>query len=379
MSPLSGVGQYTTCGLAALMALMPETEFHLFLGVRWSRALPQDGGPAVGAGSMMAAVANVARRFRPARAVWHRYCRLRFVPRVRALAPDLVYATNYLPPGPVLRSVPVVPVIYDLSHLRIPEAHPVRRVRRLERLSALAPDALAVVTISEFSKREIVTLLGVAEDNVIVAPPGVSPAFGPVDAARRRGVLAAHGLEDGRYVLAVGNLEPRKNLRTLIGAYAHLPASLRRRYPLALAGGAGWGDAGTGDATAAGLQRAGELRLLGYVPGAHLPALYGGAAAFCFPSLYEGFGMPVVEAMVCGAPVIASTAASVPEAAGDAGLLCDPRDGAAWTEALRRVLEDAAYAAALRAAGPRQAARFTWEACAAKTLEAFARCNAPTR
>lgn len=376
MSPLSGVGQYTTCGLAALMALMPETAFHLFLGVRWSRALPQDGGPAMGAGGMMAAVADVARRLGPARAAWHRYCRLRFVSRVRALAPDLLYATNYLPPGPVPRSVPVVPVIYDLSHMRMPEAHPAQRVRRLGRLAALAPDAPAVVTISAFSKREIVALLGVAEDNVIVAPPGVSPAFGPVDPVRRRAVLAAHGLEDGRYVLAVGNLEPRKNLRTLIAAYARLPAALRQRHPLALAGGAGWGDAGTGDATAADLRRAGELRLLGYAPGGHLPALYAGAAAFCFPSLYEGFGMPVVEAMACGAPVIASTAASVPEAAGDAGISCDPRDGTAWTEALRRVLEDGAYAAALRAAGPRQAARFTWEACAAKTREAFACCAA---
>ncbi len=107
------------------------------------------------------------------------------------------------------------------------------------------------------------------------------------------------------------------------------------------------------------------------MPDGDLPALYSGATAFCFPSLYEGFGMPVVEAMACGAPVLASNAASVPEAAGDAGLLLDPHDVEAWTEGLRRIVEDQELAARLRALGPDQAAKFTWEGCAESILAAF--------
>ncbi len=127
------------------------------------------------------------------------------------------------------------------------------------------------------------------------------------------------------------------------------------------------------DALAQGLRRSGQLRLLGYVVDADLPALYAGATAFCFPSLYEGIGMPVAEAMACQAPVLASNAAFVPEAAGGSGLLIDPRDVKAWTEALRRVVEDGALTARLRELGSEQAARFTWDACAESILPAFQR------
>jgi alpha-1,3-rhamnosyl/mannosyltransferase len=191
-----------------------------------------------------------------------------------------------------------------------------------------------------------------------------------VGAAEAAPVLAAHGLADGGYVLAVGTLEPRKNLERLAAAHALLPPALRRRAPLALAGGIGWGGVEAGPALARALA-AGDARALGRVDDAALAALYARAAAVAYPSLYEGFGLPVLEAMGCGAPLVHSATTAVAETAGGAGLAVDPLDPEAIAAGLAAVLEDAALASRLRAAGLARAAEFSWAETARRVVEVW--------
>lgn len=364
----AGVGHYAANSVEGLIAMLPDTEFHIFLGGRWARSIPEAAARTSDTAKLRAGLIGIVRRSPVADRLWRLYCRWRFTPKVGFLRPEVIYAPNYMAPANFDN---VVPVVYDLAHLRLPGVHPGGRRVWLDGLSKALEHAPAIVTISEFSKREIVELMGVAPEKIFIAPPGVGTAFRPPPQTERVEVLERHGLVAGRYFLAIGSLEPRKNLKLLIEAYSRLPPRLRDSHALVLGGGGGWGDAGLSGNLAQGLRRGGQLRLLGYVPDGDLPALYSGATAFCFPSLYEGFGMPVVEAMACEAPVLASNAASVPEAAGDAGFLLDPHDAEAWTEALRRIVEDEDLAARLRALGPDQAAKFTWEGCAESILAAF--------
>jgi glycosyltransferase involved in cell wall biosynthesis len=363
-----GVGHYTVESVRALMALLPETEFHIFLGHYWARTLPQENG-AISTARWRSTAIRVARDLPFADASWRAFCRWRFQPYVAGLAPDAVLAPNYLPPAPCERTVPVV---HDMSHVRIPGAHPRDRVNRLRDLPETILRSPSVVTVSQFSKSEIVDLIGVAPDKIVVAPPGVGAQFRPMTEGERAETLHRYGLQDRGYFLAIGSLEPRKNLATLIAAYARLPAAVRAGHALVLGGGAGWGDAGLSGPEPERLRQAGQLRLLGYVPSADLPALYAGATAFCFPSVYEGFGMPVIEAMACATPVLSSNATAIPEAAGDAGVLLDPHDIGAWAIAMRDVAEDSDLARDLRSRGPRQAAQFTWARTALGIRDALA-------
>ena len=201
-------------------------------------------------------------------------------------------------------------------------------------------------------------------------PPGVSPMFRPMQAHDAAPVLARHGLTDRRYILAVSTIEPRKNFDRLLAAHARLPVALRARTPLVIAGGPGWGRALDND-RAAQARRDGALRLLGHVPDADLVALYARAAVVAYPSLYEGFGLPVLEAMACAAPVVTSDGTALRDTAGGAALLVDPFDIDAIAAALRRVLEDAGLAATLRAGGRAHAARYTWERTAAGMIASW--------
>jgi alpha-1,3-rhamnosyl/mannosyltransferase len=365
---MSGVGYYTFNLTAALVAALPETEFDIFLGHRWARDIPDYGRGEPERLTRNTDLVRLARSVPGLPQAWRRYRAWQFQQHMARSGADVIYAANYIPPADC---APLVPVVYDLSHSRIPHAHPKARLRWLDRLPVTLERARAVITISDFSKREIVELMGIAPDKIYIAPPGLGAQFTKPPESERRDVLRRLGLEQGRYFLAIGNLEPRKNLKVLIGAYAQLPAALRATMPLVIGGGSGWGDAGLSHNLAQDLRQSGQLRLLGYVPEGDLPALYSGATAFCFPSLYEGFGMPVVEAMACGAPVLASSAASVPEAAGEAGLLLNPQDVGAWTEAMRRAAEDQTLAARLSAAGPAQAAKFSWRTSALSTIRAL--------
>jgi alpha-1,3-rhamnosyl/mannosyltransferase len=264
-----------------------------------------------------------------------------------------------------------VVMVHDLSWRAHPALHPPERVAWIERrLPATLRQATRFVSVSDFTARTMVTELGIDRARIDVVSPGVSPMFRPMDAPDAAPVLARHRLADLGYILAVSTIEPRKNFDRLLAAHARLPPALRARTTLVIAGGRGWGRA-LDDDRAAQAQRDGSLRLLGHVPDVELVALYARAAVVAYPSLYEGFGLPVLEAMACGAPVVTSDSTALRDTAGDAALLVDPLDTDAIAAALRRVLEDADLAAGLRARGTAHAARFTWERMATGMLESW--------
>jgi glycosyltransferase involved in cell wall biosynthesis len=292
--------------------------------------------------------------------------------RVAAVArADLLHSTSaYLPwPAPC----PCVLTIHDLAIYRFPEAFP-RANRTLGRwlFEASVRRAAALIAVSEATRRDAIDLLGVDSARITAIPEAADPIFRPVrDPAELARVRAAHGLARP-YVLSVATTEPRKNLRRLLAACAVCREALGREIELVLVGAKGWLD-GPLEEDVRRLAAVGVVRLTGYVPRGDLPALYSGAAVVAYPSLYEGFGLPVLEALACGAPVLTSNRSSLPEVAGDAALLVDPTDYEAIAVGLRTLLEDDALAATLRRRGPARAARFTWEAAARATLAVYAR------
>jgi glycosyltransferase involved in cell wall biosynthesis len=215
-----------------------------------------------------------------------------------------------------------------------------------------------VVAVSSSVRGEIVEQFGVPEKDIAVISPAVDRArFNPRGKQEIELVAERYGLRSP-YILYTGTLEPRKNIVGLLDAYAALPAQLRERFQLVLAGGKGWLDAQIE-------QRLQELAALdivttGYVPDADLPAIYSGAELFVYPSFYEGFGMPPLEAMACGVPVITSNSSSLPEVVGDAAVTLDPTDTQALSEAIELVLGDAERASEMRKRGLDQAGLFTW-------------------
>ena len=267
---------------------------------------------------------------------------------------------------PRMRHTPVCAAVHDAIPLRHPEwANPQLRGLKNWLLRRSVAWADRVLVLSQAMVPEIVEHFGVPEQRITVTPLGVGDDWFVAESPERvAAVRARHGLVRD-YFLFVGTLQPRKNVERIVDAYARLPAHVRSNFDVVVVGKEGWRAQGT----VAMLQRhAGAgVRWLQRVPDAELRALYQGAAAFVFPTLYEGFGLPVVEAFASQVPVVTSTVASLPEVAGDAACLIDPYDVDAIAGALLRVAEDREFAAGLRARGLVRARQFTWDACAAKT------------
>ena len=308
--------------------------------------------------------------------------------------PDVLHAAAFV--APLASSCPNVVTVYDLSfavfpklfrglnqaYLRIFTRRSVRRAR-------------CVIAISEHTRRDVHRLYGVPRDRIDVACPGVDARFRPLPREQVEAFRRKHSLPE-RFFLHVGTLEPRKNLGRLIDACGELEIGdissrsgverdWRRKSPkrsgagleigdwrLVLVGGKGW----MVDDLSARVKRHGleqRVTFAGYAPAEELPLWYNAATAFVYPSLYEGFGMPPLEAMACGAPVIASSAASLPEVVGDAGLVVAPEDVQGLAQAMRRVWRDEGLRGDLSRRGVERARRFTWEATARATVESYRR------
>jgi len=271
--------------------------------------------------------------------------------------------------GPLLCHCPMVVTVHDVSFRRNPEwFSPRDRLVLNTGIGATLRRARAVITISRFSRGEISRFYGIPEALIHVThlAPGAAVA-GQQSAA---GAAPSGKFSNLRpYVLAVGNLQPRKNLARLASAFAGV---CRRGAPhrLVIAGKAEWKESDVYRAIReCGIED--RVVLPGYVPDGDLPDLYRDADVFVFPSLYEGFGLPVLEAMACGAPVVCSSAASLPEVAGDAALMADPNDTGSIENALMEVISDPVLRASLRAKGQARAAGFSWRRTAEETLAVY--------
>lgn len=264
-----------------------------------------------------------------------------------------------------------VATVHDLSVFKYPETHPVERIRHFERdFKASMARASHLITDSEATRREVIDFLAWPAEKITAVPLGVSPQFAPASAAALAPCLNRYGLAFKRYALCVSTLEPRKKIANLLQAYECLPNSVREQYPLVLVGGAGWLSDDL-HATIDRLAAQGWLRYLGFVPEADLPALYAGAQAFVYPSIYEGFGLPVLEAMASGVPVVTSIFTSLPEVTQGAAWLVDPDDIDALTQGIHTSLCDEAWRATACETGLAKASNFTWNRCVEQTIDVY--------
>lgn len=292
---------------------------------------------------------------------------------VRRAGVDLLHALAFA--GPLFSRVPQVVTVYDLSFIHYPDRLPAARRHYLRLFTGLTcRRACRVIAISESTAQDVAARFGLPRSRIDVALPGVDPRFRPLPAAEVADFRRRKGLPE-RFMLFVGTLEPRKNLPLLLRAYAALPAADRDAVHLVLGGGRGWMDGAIFET----IERMGlgaTVHLPGYLADSELPAWYNAAEVFVYPSVFEGFGLPVVEAMACGKPVLVANTSSLPEAAGDAGCLLPPDDEAAWTAALARAIHDPAWRAEAGARAQAHAARFTWAATAAQTVASYRRALA---
>jgi glycosyltransferase involved in cell wall biosynthesis len=267
-----------------------------------------------------------------------------------------------------LNSCPAVVTIHDLCWARLPAD-----IVAGEQMANMATEeraigmATAMIAVSQNTRRDLLEEYNIAPERVGVTYEGVSELYHPAPAEAER-LRSKHQLD--RYILYVGTLQRRKNLVRLVEAYAHLLEQHDIPHKLVLAGSKGWGY----EEVYAAVERSGvadRIKLLGYVPDEDLPGLYTGADLFIYPSLYEGFGLPVLEAMACGTPIAVSSTSSLPEVAGDAGCFFSPYSVEEIAQAIANVLTDSDYSSELRQKGLRRVKRFTWRETARQTLSIY--------
>ncbi len=340
--PKSGVGYYCEELLKAMLAIAGEHRFFVFSHLPVQLDFP--------ARKENLSYTNSVQF--PVRAVYLHA----FLPRILdKVQPDVCHYTNFL--APVSEERPYVVTIHDMGLETLGSAHPLaKRVYTRRLVPHVARKAKLIITNSEYSKWEIVKYLGICEDRIRVTPLAASAEFRPVPIPAR-----------APYFLYVGNLEPRKNLDRLIEAFARIP---KKDHELLIVGNR-WYQGSRAEQKARSLGLNGRVKFLGYVPRSDLPTIFSGATGFVYPSLLEGFGLPIVEAMACGTPVITSNSSSMKEVAGQAALLINPTDVREMTDAMARLADDAILRRELSKQGLKRAAEFSWEKTAQLTLAAY--------
>ena len=359
-APRTGIGQYLV-ELVQALAAYPEFELTLFNGWKWQSELPGAALPGY------SRVSGLIKRYVP-----NAYALRRLIEQQRfnngSAGVDLYHDPSL---WPFEFDGPMVMTLHDLTHVHFPETQPANRLVEIERHAGRSVErAQRILVDSQFIGDEVCRHYGVSAERVVVAPLGCAARFHQRAAAQLVAPLQALDLQPGRYLLCVGTLEPRKNLQLALRAYECLPAVVRAQYPLVIAGMSGWHP----EQLAAPLQRAlatGQVRLLGYQSDATLAELLAGARLLLFPSLYEGFGLPVLEAMASGTPVILSRSSALPEVAGDAGTYIDPQDERACSAAIQHLIDDQTEWQPRRELGLQRAKEFSWGRCAAVTASVY--------
>lgn len=362
LSPLTGIGQYSA-NLAQRIVSSAEVNTKFFYGAVWSSHVELNSS------SSIKSFLPWFRKYVP----WSYEIRQwtqsrRFESEAKSGQFDLYHEPSNVP---LPFDGPLVLTVHDLSWIRYPEMHPIERVKAMDKyFEAGLRRATRVLTDSQFVKREIMDVFGLSADIIQPVGLGVETSFQPLSQAMTRQVLSNFKLQHGEYLLAVGTLEPRKNLQIALEAFLALPKVVRQRHPMVLVGMTGW-NASPLKSQLAPLIASGEVRQLGYLTREDLAVVVAGACALIYPSVYEGFGLPPLEAMTCGVPVIASNVSSIPEVVGDTGVLVDPQDVKGLANAMAMLLSAKEIRASLSAKALIRSKLFSWDQCACETIDVY--------
>lgn len=362
--PLTGIGRYAFELAKQLQGRENQVALKFLHGakLRNELAIASESAPAV---------QSLKRKLQKSKTVSEIY-RLVF-PTIKSLAlrdfKDYIFhSPNYYLPPKVNNCVAT---FHDLSVFHWPQFHPNGRVHLMQKeLRNTVKRAAILITDSAYTKKEIVDFFDHDANRIVVAPLAYNEHFQQRDQKNVQQVLDEYGLNWKRFFLYTGTIEPRKNILTLLHAYDRLTLRDKLNFPLVISGYKGWENQALFELFDKG-EREGWLKYLGFVPGKNLPLLYSAANAFIFPSIYEGFGLPVLEAMASGTPVICSNATSLPEVAGNAALMHEPKDVDTLTSYLKLMIEDDEQKKTMIKLGLTQAQRFSWSYCADKTVDAY--------
>ncbi len=358
-TPKTGIGHYTFELARSLARLLPDDECQLVAPV------PVD---LEGQNQGIELPANLSTVYAPVNALRRRWWTIGLPLYIRRNNLSLFHGTNYN--LPLWQRCPTVVTIHDLSLLLHSDTHQEHLVRRARmRLPTMTRIATRIITDSESVKREICAHLGVKPAKVTAVPLAPRRAFRPADESQARATRRRLGVEDD-FILFVGTVEPRKNLVSLVRAFDELLRTTDLRPQLVIAGPKGWLTEGL-FANVEWSARTERILFTGYVPDQDLRALYSSCRVSVYPSVYEGFGLPPLEAMACGAPVITSRIPVIMETVGTNARLIEPSDVRELTAALVELLTDADARAHFSAVGLQRAAEFTWERTARTTLEVY--------
>lgn len=350
---MTGVGFYTYNLILNLAKLFPETEYDLFL--------PRRSLVNLSLSNLKPTVCPFVKGI-----IWEQ-TRLSYECRKRKV--DLLHCTNYI--VPLLSKIPIVLTIHDLTILRYPQTHPwKRRFKNLLLLRSSIEKAEIIIAVSRFTAQEISSFFGFPQEKIKIVYEGVSPLFFSCDDKRKLSqIRQLYGLPP-QYILYVGTLEPRKNITSLLLAFKMLKSKTDFPHKLVITGGKGWIYGKIMD-TWKRLNVKKEVIFTGYIPTADLPGLYSLAQLFVYPSIYEGFGLPPLEAMACGTPVVVSNVSSLPEVVGDVGVMVDPKKPESIYQGMVSVLANPSLQKELKEKGLKRAKEFTWEKTARITQEIY--------
>ena len=363
--PLTGIGNYAmqlACGLPKTSTIK---DFKLYSSHRWIK----DADHALKANQTLASIRKNIPLKGPALRLYTWQKNLWFKNKSKPFDKDyILHSPNYLL---LPFEGPSVTTIHDLSFLRYPETHPKERVDLLEKqLPKSIEQADAIITDSHYIKTEVQQMLGVAEDKIHVVPLGVSNVYYPYSDEDNVKALRKYKLDKLKYLLTVATLEPIKNLNSLIDAYLLLPKKTRQEYKLVIVGARGWLSKDLLQRIEMLVKR-GDVISLGYIDSEDLPHIYSAAKGFVLPSLYEGFGLPILEAMAAGTPVLTSTSSSLPEVADGAAILTNANDIEDIAAGMVKLIEDQQWREQAVVKGLNRAKEYTWQKCIENTITVY--------
>lgn len=366
--PLTGIGRYTFEIAQHLKKMSQIEQLRYFSYFRFVHDLPESTQTAKSDTSFLSSFRHAILKNRLAVEIYrHTSSHIKRY-ALRDHKNHIFHGPNfYLPPFDGLS----VCTFHDLSVFTWAHCHPPERIRFMHKeITLTLKRADMLITDSEYTRQEVASYFGWPLERIRAVPLASSSDFRPRTLDELHMVLARYGLKAGGYCLHVGTLEPRKNLDTLLDAYILLPQPVRQQWPLVLVGYRGW----RSEKLHARIEVAmaeGWMRYLGFVGTEELPLIFAGARLFVFPSLYEGFGLPVLEAMASGIPVVCSNSSTLPEVAGGAAAMCAPQDVDALCQLIEAGLEDEIWRSKAKSKGLLQAGTFSWQRCAEETVAVY--------